>query len=85
MADKNKGGYQFVSSNLEVEICSEKRKHYKKGVLKYKIEAYLYTFYWDFKIIPLALYTYVLAKILQNGANFIQKTTPGLKNCTWGI
>ena len=26
------------------------------------------------------LYTYVLAKILQNGAKFIQKLTPGFKN-----
>ena len=34
----------------------------------------LYTLYWDFKIIPFTLYTYVLAKILQNGAKFIQKT-----------
>ena len=31
--------------------------------------------------LPLALlYTYVLAKILQNGAKFIQKLTPGFKN-----
>ena len=33
----------------------------------------LYTLYWDFKIIPFTLYTYVLAKILQNGPKFIQK------------
>ena len=31
----------------------------------------------DLKIIPFALYAYVLAKILQNGANlYIQKTGP---------
>ena len=29
-----------------------------------------------------SLYTYVLAKILQNGAKFIQKLTPGFKNHT---
>ena len=31
----------------------------------------LYTLYWDFKIIQFTLYTYVLAKILQNGDKFI--------------
>ena len=29
--------------------------------------------HWDFKIIPFTLYTYVLTKILQNGAKFIPK------------
>ena len=32
------------------------------------------------KKIPFTFYTYVLAKILQNGAKFIQKLTPGFKN-----
>ena len=32
------------------------------------------------KKIQFTLYTYVLAKILQNGAKFIQKLTPGFKN-----
>ena len=36
--------------------------------------------YWCFKKIPFGLSTYVLAKILQNGAKFIQKLTPGFKN-----
>ena len=40
----------------------------------------LYTLYRNFKIIPFTLFTYVLARILQNGAKFIQKPTPGLKN-----
>ena len=44
------------------------------------IEAALYTLYWGFKKIPFTLYAYVLAKILQNGAKFIQKLTPGFKN-----
>ena len=44
----------------------------------------LYTLYRNFKIIPFTLFTYVLARILQNGAKFIQKPTPGLK-ITWGI
>ena len=39
----------------------------------------LYTLYWDFKIIPFTLYTYVLAKILQNGAKFIQETNSWFK------
>ena len=80
LEDKGKGGYQFVGSNLGVEILSETRGHHKKGVLKQKIEVFLYTLYWDFKIIPFTLCTYVLAKILQNGANFIQKADSWLKN-----
>ena len=39
----------------------------------------LYTLYWDFKIISFSLYTYVLAKILQSGAKFIQKTNSWFK------
>ena len=50
------------------------------GALKQKIEASLCTLYWGFKKIPFKLYTYVLAKILQNGAKFIQKLTPGFTN-----
>ena len=49
-------------------------------MLKQKIEASLYTLCWDFKKIPFTLYSYVLAKILQNGAKFIQKLTSGFKN-----
>ena len=48
--------------------------------LKQQIEASLYTLYWGLKEIPVTLYTYVLAKILQNGAKFILKLTPGFKN-----
>ena len=56
------------------------REHQKKGALKQEIEASLYTLYWGFKKIPFTLYTYFLAKILQNGARFIQKLSPGFKN-----
>ena len=63
--------YQFFVSNLE---------HQKIGILKYKIEASPYTLCWSFKKIPFTLYTYVLGKILQNGAKFIQKLTTGFKN-----
>ena len=56
------------------------RKHQKKVVLKQNIEASLYTLYWGLKKIPFTLYTCVLAKVLQNGAKFIQKLTPGFKN-----
>ena len=35
--------------------------------------------YWGFKKSPFTVYTYVLAKILQNGAKFIQLIT-GFKN-----
>ena len=34
----------------------------------------------SFKKIPFTLYSYVLTKILQNGATFIQKLTLGFKN-----
>ena len=78
--------YQFVRSNLGVEIFLKKREHQKKGALKLKIEATLYTFYWGFKKIPFTLYIYVLAKILHNGAKSIQKLNPGFKNhmINWG-
>ena len=49
-------------------------------VLKWKIEVSLYTLYWHFKKSPFTLYTCVLAKALQNGANYIQKLTPGFTN-----
>ena len=60
--------YQFLGSSLDVEIFLKKREHQKKGALKQKIEASLYTLYWGFKKISFRLYTYVSAKILQNGA-----------------
>ena len=56
------------------------RENQKKGALKQKIEASLYTLYWGFKKIPFTLYTYVLDKILQNGAKFIQKLSLDIKN-----
>ena len=56
------------------------REHQKNYVLKYKIEASLYTLYSGFKKIPFTLYTYVLVKILQDGAKFIEKLTPAFKN-----
>ena len=48
-------------------------------MLKEKTEASLYTLYWYFKIIPSAIYIYVLAKILQNGAKFIENTDSKFK------
>ena len=78
--------YQFVRSNLGVEIFLKKRERQKKGALKLKIEGTLYTFYRGFKKIPFTLYTYVLVKILHNGAKSIQKLNPGFKNhmMNWG-
>ena len=52
----------------------------KNGALKQKIEVSLYSMYWGFKKIPFTLYTYILAKILQNGLKFIQELTPDFKN-----
>ena len=72
--------YQFLGSSLGVEIFLKNREHQKKGALKQRIEGSLYTLYSGFKKIPFKLYTYVLAQILQNGAKFIQKLTPGFKN-----
>ena len=43
------------------------------------IKASLCTLYWVFKKSQFTLCTYVLANILQNGAKFIQKLTPGFK------
>ena len=68
--------YELAGSNLGVEIFFKKREDQKKGALKKKAEASLYTLYWGFKKNPFTLYTYVL----QNGAKFIQKLTPGFKN-----
>ena len=58
----------------------KKTEHQKKGAVKLKIESSLFTLYWGFKNIPFELYTYVLAKILENGATFIEKLTSDFKN-----
>ena len=67
--------YHFAGSNLGIEIFLKSR-----GAFEWKTETSLYTLYWGFKKIPFTLYTYVLAKILQNGTTFMQKLTPGFKN-----
>ena len=72
--------YHFADSNLEFEIFLKKREYQKRGALKWKIEASQYTLYWGFNKISFTLYTYVLAKILQDGAKFIQKLTLDFKN-----
>ena len=56
----------------------KRREHQKKGALK--IEASQYILYWGFKKMSFKLYIYVLGKILQNGAKFIQKLTPDFKD-----
>ena len=50
--------YQFVGSNLGVEIFLKKKEQQKKGAWKEKIEASLYTLYWGFKKISFILYRY---------------------------
>ena len=55
------------------------REYQKKGNLKQKIEASLYSLDWGFKKIPFKLYTYVLSNILQNGAKF-RYAKAGFKN-----
>ena len=69
-----------VGSILGVGVFLKKREQQKKRALKQNIEASLYTLDWGFKKIPFILYTFVLVEILQNGAKFRQKVTPGFKN-----
>ena len=71
----NNAFYYLLCSNLGVEIFSKEREHQKKGALKQNIEAFQYNLYWDLKKIPVTLYTYVLAKILQNDVRFCPKHT----------
>ena len=71
----------FYPKNLlvltwELQIFLKKREHQKKDALKQKIEASWYALYWDFKKIPFTLWTYVLAKILQNNAKSMQNLAP---------
>ena len=64
---------------MALHIC-ENEEHQKKGALKQKIEASLYTLDCGFKKIQLTPDTYVLvAKILQNGTKF-RYTKAGFKN-----
>ena len=69
----------IFGSNLWDQIFLKMKEHQKKGALKQKIEASLYTLDWGFKKIPFTLYTYVLARTLQNGAKF-RHTKAGFKN-----
>ena len=57
-----------------------KRENIKKRCTEIEVDASLCTLYWGFKKISFTLYTYVLTKILQNEAKFIQKQTPDFKN-----
>ena len=58
----------------------EMTEHQKKGALKQKIEASLFTLDLGFKKIPFTLDIYVLvAKILENGAKF-RDAKAGFKN-----
>ena len=61
---------QFFGLKLWVQIVLKVREYEKKSALKQKIDASLYTLDQGFKKISFALYTYVLAKILQNDAKF---------------
>ena len=70
---------QFFGSKLWGQIFLKMREYQKKCALKQNIEASLYTLDLGFKKIPFTLYTYVLAKILQNGAKF-RYAKAGLKN-----
>ena len=70
---------QGCQKTLQVQIFLKMMEHQKKGVLKQKIESSLYTLEWGFKRIPFTLYTYVLAKILQNDTKF-RYAKAGFKN-----
>ena len=71
---KDMGGkHQFVGSNLGVEIFLKNGEHQNKAALKYRRLRLLYTLCVGVSRKFHINYIYVLAKILQNGANFIQK------------
>ena len=70
---------QFFGSNLWVYIFLKMRGYQENSALKQKIQASLYTLDRDFKKIPFTIYTYVSAKILQNGAKF-RYAIAGFKN-----
>ena len=71
--------FHFVVSNLGAEIFLKKRQ-YQKRVHKMEDWGTSVHFVLGFQEIPFTLYTFVLAKILQNGVKFIQKLTPRFKN-----
>ena len=80
---EGQGWQKTLFTNLLVQTVGLdifKWEHQKKCALKQNIEASFYTLHWGLKKITFTLYTYVLAKILQNGAKFIQKLIPGFKN-----
>ena len=70
---------QFSGSNLWVQIFWKMREYQKKGALKQKIEASLYSLVSRKFNLLFALYTYVVANILQNGAK-LRSSKAGLKN-----
>ena len=70
---------QFFSSNMLVYIFLKMRGYQENSALKQKIQASRYTLDSDFKKIPFTIYTYVSAKILQNGAKF-RYAKAGFKN-----
>ena len=63
--------YHFVGSNLVVEIFLRNSEHQKKGALKQRIEAPLYTLYWVFIIILckgcLLFYCFLVIKRILKG------------------
>ena len=82
----NSTGYHFVDSNLRVDIWDWECWSWKRGNIR-KRE------WWNRKFrhlstlcaevsrkFRLRFYTYVLGKVSQNGATFIQKLPPGFKN-----
>ena len=62
-----------------VQIFLKMREQQEKGALQQNIEASLQALDWGFKKIPFTLYTYVLAKMLQNDAKF-RYAKAGFKN-----
>ena len=74
--------YQFIGSNLGFEIFLKKREHHKKGCIEIEDGGFsVYTLCIGVsRKFHLNFYSYVLAKILKNGAKFIEKLTPGFKD-----
>ena len=76
---KDKGGKKYFKLTFWVQMFWKMREYQKKGAVKQKIEASLYTLVSRKFNLLFTLCTYALANILQNGAKF-RYAKAGLKN-----
>ena len=76
---KDKGGKKYFKLTFWVQMFWKMREYQKKGAVKQKIEASLYTLVSRKFNLLFTLYTYVIANIFQNDANF-RYSKAGLEN-----